>query len=151
MLIGSGTFGPCEVPHCGGMILEAELDIMPNGYSEAGIHGWEVKQHSVTALNHPDGGVITCKPLGHSRRPAWVPALFRPYRAWGFDGRALPGAPLFRSLGAHGGLHAAGRAIWDESSKSFPYREQGPRHRLWILSHDARRHGSSRTVCSLDK
>lgn len=58
-LIGPGCYGPCNSTNCGGMTLEAELGIMPNGRSEPDFLGWEVKQHAVTNLAKPDVGRIT--------------------------------------------------------------------------------------------
>lgn len=81
-LIGPGAFGPCEAPHCGGMTLEAELGIMPNGFSEPDFHGWEVKQHTVNKLEKPDTGVLTLmtpEPVAGYYRDAGVEAFVRKY------------------------------------------------------------------------
>lgn len=40
----------CLAPNCGGLTLEAELDIRPNSRSEPDYLGWEVKQHSVISF-----------------------------------------------------------------------------------------------------
>ncbi len=81
-LIGPGEFGPCVAPHCGGMTLEAELGILPNGYSEPDFHGWEVKQHGVTNLDRPDSGVLTLmtpEPTAGFYREHGVTAFIRKY------------------------------------------------------------------------
>ncbi len=43
-----GTKIPYAAPNGGGLTLEAELGIVPNGRSEPDYHGWEVKQFGVT-------------------------------------------------------------------------------------------------------
>lgn len=58
-LIAPGKYRSCNAPNCGGMTLEAELGITPNGYSEPDFHGWEVKQHSVANLGKPDASILT--------------------------------------------------------------------------------------------
>jgi len=50
---------PCLSPNCGGYTLEAELGIIPNGYSEPDYLGWEVKQFGVTNFDHLGSAVIT--------------------------------------------------------------------------------------------
>lgn len=81
-LIGPGKYGPCAAPHCGGMTLEAELGVMPNGYSEPDFHGWEVKQHNVSNLAKPDSGVLTLmtpEPTAGYYRDKGVEAFIRKY------------------------------------------------------------------------
>jgi hypothetical protein len=81
-LIAPGKFGPCRAPHCGGMTLEAELGIMPNGYSEPDFHGWEVKQNAVTKLDGAHGGVATLmtpEPTAGYYREEGVEAFLRKY------------------------------------------------------------------------
>ncbi len=81
-LTGPGEYGPCEAPHCGGMTLEAELGVMPNGFSEPDFHGWEVKQHTVNRLEKPDTGILTLmtpEPVGGFYRDEGVEAFIRKY------------------------------------------------------------------------
>lgn len=81
-LVAPGEFGPCVAPHCGGMTLEAELGIMPNGYSEPDFHGWEVKQHTVNKLEKPDSSVLTLmtpEPTAGFYREHGVEAFIRKY------------------------------------------------------------------------
>jgi hypothetical protein len=85
------------------MTLEAELGIMPNGYSEPDFHGWEVKQHSVTTLSHPDSGVITLmtpEPTAGFYHDRGVEAFIRRYGYADRMGRA--------DRINFGGLHKAG-------------------------------------------
>lgn len=49
----------CDAPQCGGYTLEAELGIIPNGYSEPDYLGWEIKNFSVTNLNNINSKAIT--------------------------------------------------------------------------------------------
>jgi hypothetical protein len=49
----------CEAPNCGGYTLEAELGIIPNGYSEPDYLGWEVKQFGVPSFERVNNAVIT--------------------------------------------------------------------------------------------
>lgn len=81
-LLKSGDFGDCNAPNCGGMTLEAELGILPNGYSEPDFHGWEVKQHAVTNLDKPHRSVITLmtpEPTAGFYRDRGVIAFIRKY------------------------------------------------------------------------
>ncbi len=55
----NGQVLPCNAPNCGGYTLEAELGIRPNSRAEPDFLGYEVKQHSVTALERPNVGTIT--------------------------------------------------------------------------------------------
>ncbi|MGA2508233.1 MAG: MvaI/BcnI family restriction endonuclease [Chitinispirillaceae bacterium] len=50
---------PCKAPNCGGYTLEAEFGIVPNGKAEPDYHGWELKQHSVTAFTRYLKSIIT--------------------------------------------------------------------------------------------
>lgn len=79
-LTASGRLQPCKATHCGGMTLEAELGITPNGRSEPDYRGWEVKQHGVTHLSKPDTGTITLmtpEPTGGYYREHGVEAFVR--------------------------------------------------------------------------
>lgn len=62
-LQADGSIIGCNAPNCGGYTLEAELGIVPNGYSEPDFMGWEVKQHSVSNFDNLEkkmqAGVIT--------------------------------------------------------------------------------------------
>ncbi|MHB1141471.1 MAG: MvaI/BcnI family restriction endonuclease [Sulfuricaulis sp.] len=49
----------CNSPNCGGYTLEAELGVIPNGYSEPDFMGWEVKQYGVDSFLKIDAKVIT--------------------------------------------------------------------------------------------
>jgi len=50
---------PCDASNCGGYTLEAELGIIPNGYSEPDYLGWEVKQFGVKNFKNINSSVIT--------------------------------------------------------------------------------------------
>jgi hypothetical protein len=50
---------PCISTNCGGLTLEAELGITPNGYSEPDYLGWEIKQFSVNDFSKWHSEVIT--------------------------------------------------------------------------------------------
>jgi len=54
-----GNIISCESSNCGGYTLEAELGIIPNGYSEPDYLGWEVKQFGVTNFNRISAPIIT--------------------------------------------------------------------------------------------
>jgi hypothetical protein len=58
-LTGDGAIQSCLSPNCGGYTLEAELGIIPNGYSEPDFLGWEIKQHGVNDFTNFRGGVVT--------------------------------------------------------------------------------------------
>ena len=62
-LRNDGTITDCKAPNCGGYTLEAELGIVPNGYSEPDFMGWEIKQHQVASFTSLEkqlqAGVIT--------------------------------------------------------------------------------------------
>lgn len=58
-LDGQGNILPCEAPNCGGYTLEAELGIIPNGYSEPDFLGWEVKQFGVDNFTKINSAIIT--------------------------------------------------------------------------------------------
>jgi len=55
----SGAIVPCESSNCGGYTLEAELGIIPNGYSEPDYLGWEIKQFGVPRFDKIKSSVIT--------------------------------------------------------------------------------------------
>ena len=50
---------PCNSTNCGGYTLEAELNIIPNGYAEPDYLGWEIKQFDVINFSHIDSSTIT--------------------------------------------------------------------------------------------
>jgi hypothetical protein len=52
LLQKDGSTVACRGSNCGGYTLEAELGILPNGYSEPDYLGWEVKQHAVSSFNN---------------------------------------------------------------------------------------------------
>ena len=54
-----GNLVACDAPNCGGYTLEAELGIIPNGYSEPDFLGWEVKQFGVTNFTRINSAIIT--------------------------------------------------------------------------------------------
>lgn len=54
-----GNVIDCESSNCGGYTLEAELGIIPNGYSEPDFLGWEVKQFGVANFGRVNSSVIT--------------------------------------------------------------------------------------------
>jgi hypothetical protein len=54
-----GLVRPCLSSNCGGLTLEAELGITPNGFAEPDYLGWEVKQHGVDDFANIDAGVLT--------------------------------------------------------------------------------------------
>lgn len=49
----------CESPHCGGYTLEAELGVIPNGYSEPDYLGYEIKQFKVRSFDRISSEVLT--------------------------------------------------------------------------------------------
>jgi hypothetical protein len=55
----TGQTLPCNASNCGGYTLEAELGIIPNGYSEPDFLGWEVKQFGVKKFTLLKSSVIT--------------------------------------------------------------------------------------------
>jgi hypothetical protein len=73
---------PCNAPHCGGYTLEAELGIIPNGFSDPDFLGWEVKQHNVRKFESYETGVLTLmtpEPTGGHYRKKGVEAFIRKY------------------------------------------------------------------------
>lgn len=58
-LAADGTLLDCNAPHCGGMTLEAELGIKPNGRSDPDYLGWEIKSHRVSRWDKLSVGVLT--------------------------------------------------------------------------------------------
>jgi hypothetical protein len=54
-----GNLVGCEAPNCGGYTLEAELGIIPNGYSEPDFLGWEIKQFGVANFARVNSAIIT--------------------------------------------------------------------------------------------
>jgi hypothetical protein len=54
-----GVTRPCLSTNCGGLTLEAELGLTPNGLAEPDYLGWEVKQHGVHDFTQIDAGVLT--------------------------------------------------------------------------------------------
>ena len=58
-LDADGNELPYVAPNGGGYTLEAALGIRPNGRPHPDFHGWEVKQFSVTRLDHPLGSRVT--------------------------------------------------------------------------------------------
>lgn len=55
----SGDIIDCEAPNCGGYTLEAELGIIPNGFSEPDFLGWELKQFGVKNFERTNNSIIT--------------------------------------------------------------------------------------------
>lgn len=55
----NGNIIDCTAPQCGGYTLEAELGIIPNGYSEPDYLGWEIKQFSVANFKRLESSTIT--------------------------------------------------------------------------------------------
>jgi hypothetical protein len=73
---------PCRAPNCGGYTLEAELGIIPNGFSEPDFLGWEVKQHKVNRFEKYETGVLTLmtpEPTGGYYSDSGVEAFIRKY------------------------------------------------------------------------
>lgn len=58
-LNAAGNIIDCTAPQCGGYTLEAELGIIPNGYSDPDFLGWEVKQFSVKNFLKYNSSIIT--------------------------------------------------------------------------------------------
>lgn len=54
-----GTEIPYNAPNAGGYTLEAELGILPQGFSEPDYLGWEIKQHKVNSFENTGVGIIT--------------------------------------------------------------------------------------------
>ena len=78
----AGEILPCNAPNCGGYTLEAELGILPNGRAEPDFHGYEIKQHTVSALDRPNVGIITLmtpEPTGGLYRTESPEAFVRKY------------------------------------------------------------------------
>jgi hypothetical protein len=57
--LSKGGIIPYSAPNGGGYTLEAELGILPNGYSLPDYQGWEVKQHKVKKFTNSLTGKIT--------------------------------------------------------------------------------------------
>jgi hypothetical protein len=86
---------PCNSPNCGGYTLEAELGIIPNGFSEPDYLGWEVKQFSSSAIT-----LFTPEPTGGFYRERGVREFVKKY---GYkDKRGRPDRLNF------GGIHKSG-------------------------------------------
>ncbi|MCZ6652753.1 MAG: MvaI/BcnI family restriction endonuclease [Planctomycetota bacterium] len=58
-LSANGSTIPCNSTNSGGYTFEAELGIVPNGYSAPDYLGWEIKSFTVSSLTTPRGGPIT--------------------------------------------------------------------------------------------
>jgi hypothetical protein len=58
-LKSDGTEIPYNASNAGGYTLEAELGILPQGFSEPDYLGWEIKQHKVSSFDNINVGVIT--------------------------------------------------------------------------------------------
>ncbi len=58
-LLRDGGRAPCNAPNCGGLTLETELGITPNGFSAPDYQGWEVKQHAVRSFTSSASSPIT--------------------------------------------------------------------------------------------
>lgn len=58
-LNSKGEIIDCNAPQCGGYTLEAELGILPNGYSEPDFMGWEIKQFGVKNFEKINSAIIT--------------------------------------------------------------------------------------------
>lgn len=82
-LASDGMPRPYKARNGGGYTLEAELGIIPNGYSEPDYLGWEVKQYRVRDFNgyHPVGPVtlMTPEPTGGIYRDQGVAGFMRRY------------------------------------------------------------------------
>lgn len=79
-LSSGGILLNCDSPNCGGYTLEAELGIIPNGFSEPDFHGWELKQRTVPNFLKPTNGPITLmtpEPTGGYYKDAGVAAFVR--------------------------------------------------------------------------
>jgi len=89
-LAADGESLPCKSPHCGGLTLEAELGIVPNGRSEPDYLGWEIKQIGTGPSEKPVGAVtlMTPEPDGGYYRTAGVEAFIRRYGYQDRRGRA---------------------------------------------------------------
>jgi MvaI/BcnI restriction endonuclease family len=77
-----GGIVSCEAPNCGGYTLEAELGIIPNGYSEPDYLGWEIKQFGVTNFGRVNSAIITLmtpEPTGGIYRHEGADTFIRKY------------------------------------------------------------------------
>ncbi len=77
-----GEIVGCESPNCGGYTLEAELGIIPNGYSEPDFLGWEIKQFGVPNFARVNNAVITLmtpEPTGGVYRNEGANTFIRKY------------------------------------------------------------------------
>jgi len=102
----NGVILPCEAPNCGGMTLEAELDIIPNSRSEPDWLGYEVKQYNVTNFQRINSGVLTLmtpEPTGGYYRSAGIEAFIRKFGYPDMTGAADRGDRL-----NFGGIHKVG-------------------------------------------
>ena len=81
-LTADGQISNCNSSNCGGLTLEAELGIKPNGYSEPDLLGWEIKQHNVRDFTSYKGGPITLmtpEPTSGFYKTAGVKAFIERY------------------------------------------------------------------------
>ena len=102
----NGIVLPCEAPNCGGMTLEAELDIIPNSRSEPDYLGYEVKQYNVSSFQLINSGVLTLmtpEPTGGYYRTAGIEAFIRKYGYPDMTGATDRGDRL-----NFGGIHKVG-------------------------------------------
>lgn len=58
-LSAGGTLEPCRGPNCGGLTLEAQFGISPNGRSEPDFEGWELKTHTVAGFDRSPTSHLT--------------------------------------------------------------------------------------------
>ncbi|RLB29197.1 MAG: MvaI/BcnI restriction endonuclease family protein [Deltaproteobacteria bacterium] len=84
-----GVIG-CNSSNAGGYTLEAELGILPNGFSEPDFLGWEVKQHTVSRFGSTAGRItlMTPEPTEGYYREEGAEAFVRRFGAPDRIGRA---------------------------------------------------------------
>lgn len=76
-----GMLTPCLARNCGGLTLEAELNISKNSTAQPDFLGWEVKQHAVRGFGRPVASslitLMTPEPTGGFYREHGVEAFTR--------------------------------------------------------------------------
>jgi hypothetical protein len=103
-LNAAGALVPCPAQNCGGLTLEALLDVRPNSRAEPDFLGWEVKSYTVRNLKRAHGGPVTLmtpEPTGGFYAERGVAAFIRRF---GYkDLRGREGRQNF------GGVHRVGK------------------------------------------
>ena len=159
----------CDSSNCGGLTLEAELGIRPNGLSEPDFHGWELKSHSVRDLTRPQSGgaitLMTPEPTSGYYRTGGPEAFIRRYGyrdpvrpdRLNFSGRHLVGVLSARSnlTLTLDGFDAARNRITDAASGITLLTRSGDIAAVWrysdLMTHWNRKHAFAAYVPSLHR